>query len=121
MKHDILLEGAAKIYLRFPYPANLFLRITTVHTTHMVKCCFREDPEHVFRFNGQKLAVFLKFTAVIPYEMFSGITHIEFCWDCDGHTICYHSLHRSSCIWTAKASSEQKVLLCYTFFADAYI
>lgn len=48
MKHDILLEGAAKIYLRFPYPANLFLRITTGHTTHMVKCCFREDPEHVF-------------------------------------------------------------------------
>ena len=27
----------------------------------------------------------------------------------------------SSCIWTAKASSEQKILLCYTFFADAYI
>ena len=50
MKHDILLEGAAKIYLRFPYPANLFLRITTGHTTHMVKCCFREDPEHVFSF-----------------------------------------------------------------------
>ena len=109
MKHDILLEGAAKIYLRFPYPANLFLRITTGHTTHMVKCCFREDPEHVFRFNGQKLAVFLKFTAVIPYEMFSGITHIEFCWDCDGHTICYHSLHRMSEF--PLAYGQQKLLL----------
>ena len=109
MKHDILLEGAAKIYLRFPYPANLFLRITTGHTTHMVKCCFREDPEHVFRFNGQKLAVFLKFTAVIPYEMFSGITHIEFCWDCDGHTICYHSLHRMAEF--PLAYGQQKLLL----------
>lgn len=109
MKHDILLEGAAKIYLRFPYPANLFLRITTGHTTHMVKCCFREDSEHVFRFNGQKLAVFLKFTAVIPYEMFSGITHIEFCWDCDGHTICYHSLHRMSEF--PLAYGQQKLLL----------
>ena len=109
MKHDILLEGAAKIYLRFPYPANLFLRITTGHTTHMVKCCFREDPEHVFRFNGQKLAVFLKFTTVIPYEMFSGITHIEFCWDCDGHTICYHSLHRMSEF--PLAYGQQKLLL----------
>ena len=94
MEHDILLEGAAKIYLRFPYPSSLFLRITTGHTTHTVKCCFHEDSEHVFRFNGQKLAVFLKFTAAIPYEMLSGITHIEFCQDCNGHTICYRNLHR---------------------------
>lgn len=94
LEHDILLEGAAKIYLRFPYPSSLFMRITTGQTTHMVKCCFREDPEHVFRFDGQKLAVFLKFTAVVPYEMLSGNTRIEFCRDCNGQTICYHSIHR---------------------------
>ena len=51
----------------------------------------------------------MKFTAVIPYEMFSGITHIEFCWDCDGHTICYHSLHRMSEF--PLAYGQQKLLL----------
>lgn len=94
LEHDILLGGAAKVYLRFPYPSRLFLRITTGKTTHIVKCCFHEDNERIFRFDGQKLAVFLNFTAAIPCEMLSGITRIEFCMDYDGHTICFRNLCR---------------------------
>ena len=86
-----------------------FFESQSGHTTHMVKCCFREDPEHVFRFNGQKLAVFLKLYSSHSIRNVSGITHIEFCWDCDGHTICYHSLHRMSEF--PLAYGQQKLLL----------
>lgn len=92
MEHDVLLNGSAKIYLRFPYPSRLFLRITSGKHTQTVNCCFHEDPEHVFSFNGQKLAVFLQFTAALPVDLFSGTVHIEFCIDIDGHTICYRNL-----------------------------
>lgn len=92
LEHNILLEGAAKIYLRFPYPTSLFLRITSGKHTQTVKCCFHEDPEHIFGFNGQKLAVFLEFTAAIPEELFTGNIRIEFCTDSDRHTIRYRNL-----------------------------
>lgn len=92
LEHNLLLEGAAKIYLRFPYPSRLFLRITSGRHTHTINCCFHEDPEHVFGFNGQKLAVFLKFTAAIPVELLAADTRIEFCTETDGHTIRYCNL-----------------------------
>ena len=95
LEHDILLEGAAKIYLRFPYPENLFLRITSGSRTSTVNCCFREDPENIFGFDGKKLAVFLKFTAAVPCDLLSGQTKIEFCQTMDSHTICFRNLRKT--------------------------
>ena len=94
LQHDLLLGGSAKIYLRFPYPSSLYLRITSGKDLHTVNCCFREDLEHVFRFDGQKQAVFLNFTAAIPLDLFSGISKIEFCMNMNGHTICSRNLFR---------------------------
>lgn len=95
LEHDLILEGAAKIYLRFPYPENLFLRISSGDHTSIVNCCFREDPEHFFGFDGKKLAVFLNFTAAVPFDLLDGPCKIEFCQTMDSHTICFRNLRKT--------------------------
>lgn len=94
LENDIIVKGAAKIYLRFPYPSRLYLRITSGSNIQTVNCCFHEDSDNVFRFDSRKLAVFLNFTAALPVDLISTSCKIEFCIDIDGHTVCSSNLYR---------------------------
>lgn len=90
---EFFINGSAKVYLRFPYPSRIFLRLNSKGSAHIIDCCFHEDEQRVFRFDKQKLAVFLNFSAVIPCKFLSASTQIEFCMESGGHTICYKNIH----------------------------
>lgn len=104
---NITINGSAKIYLRFPYPSKVYLRITSSKSVDIIECCFQEDEENVFRFDNQKLAVFLNFSAVIPDKKLADLSKIEFCMDINGHPICFKNIHKMS---TVHVSSKEPTL-----------
>lgn len=106
---DIFIKGAAKIYLRFPYPSRIFLRLKSKENVHIIECCFHEDEDRTFYFDKQKLAVFLDFSAVISYKLLSASAQIEFCMESAGHTICFKNIHAAPELYTASKKQTLKV------------
>lgn len=84
--------GSAKLNSKFPYPSEIYLRLSSENGSARIPCVFEPNPERTFRFMGKLLAQFVDFQAVIPRKALTGRTKVEFCMTCDSHPILFRNL-----------------------------